>query len=263
MFVPFTIFVNIGVHYGDDFEEMQLAPGTAPHDVNSYADGSVRYPSHRFAAMGAYAVYHKPPCTHQHNITGDEVLATTFCEEIDSALQLHSPVQGALTSSTRAEAAALLLALMRPISLNIGVDNAFAVPIANRIIHGLHTKHRKPWELQPNGDIWCTIEQIIDERGEGTTKVTKLNGHATQQHIDDKVITAENKAGNEIADRLANDANEGFPKHVRELANLYVHRTNQYREPVHVIQLTMIRVIEAMQQRKASLALLQSPDAAP
>ena len=116
---------------------------------------------------------------------------------------------------------------MRPIPLNIGIDNAQAVNLANRNIHCLHSRFRKPWELQPNGDIWATIENILDERGQGTTKVTKLKGHATQEHVDKKIISAEDKEGNELADRLADDAHEGFLKHIRELANLYVHRTNQ------------------------------------
>ena len=197
----------------------------------------------------------KHPGTLQHDITSDEALASKFCLDIDGALHLHSPLQGALTSSNRAEAAALLLALMGPVPLNVGVDNALAVSTANRIIHGLQTKYRKPWELQPNGDIWANFKNTLDEAGQGATKVTKLKGHATQQHIDDKVISAEDKAGNDIADQLADEAHEGFPKHQRELANLYVHRTNHYRELEHVIQLTMTRVIEAMQQRKASLAL--------
>ena len=69
--------------------------------------------------------------------------------------------------------------------------------------------------------------------------------------------------GNELADRLADDAHEGFPKHIMELANLYVHRTNQYRELVHIIQLTILRVIEAMQVGKATYANLLSPEVAP
>ena len=75
-----------------------------------------------------------------------------------------------------------------------------------KIKHGLHTRYSKPWELQANGDIWRKTEKIIEERGPGTTKVTKLKGHAEQHHVDDKIITAENKAGNETADRLAGEA---------------------------------------------------------
>ena len=106
-------------------------------------------------------------------------------------------------------------------------------------------------------------EAIIEERGQGATKVTKLKGHAEQHHVDDKIISAENKAGNETADRLAGEAHEGFLDHVRQLANLYVHRSNQYQELVQVVQLTIIRVIEAMQQRKATFAMLHSPETAP
>ena len=135
--------------------------------------------------------------------------------------------------------------------------------MADKSIHGLHTRYSKPWELQANGDIWRKFEKIIDERGQGTTKVTKLKGHAEQHHVDDTLITAENKAGNETADRLAGEAHDGFLKHFRQLANLYVHRTNHYRELVQVVQLTIIRVIEAMQLREGSFAMLQPPEFAP
>ena len=185
------MFVGMGAPHDDDFDVLQRVTGTAPQNVNTYSDGSVGYPSHRFAAMGTYAVYHKHPCISQHDITSDETLATTFCREINGTLQLHSLLPGAVTSSNCAEAAALLLALMRPVPPNIGIDNALAVSTANRTIHGLQPKHRKPRELQPNGDIWPKIEKILDERGHGTTKVAKLKGHATQQHVEDKVITAE------------------------------------------------------------------------
>ena len=158
------MFLNMGAPQDDDFEALTSINGTAPRKVNTYSDGSVRYPSHRFAAMGTYAVYHKHPGTLQHDITSDEALASEFCRVINGTLHFHSPLQGALTSSNRAEAAALLLALMRPVPLNVGVDNALAVSTANRIIHGLQTKYRKPWELQPNGDIWAKIEHILDER---------------------------------------------------------------------------------------------------
>ena len=109
--------------------------------------------------MGTYAVYHEDPDILHHDITSDEKLASKFCMIIDGTLHLHSPLQGALTSSNRAEAAALLLALMRPTPLHVGIDNALAVSTANRIIHGLQSKFCKPWELQPNGDIWAKIEK--------------------------------------------------------------------------------------------------------
>ena len=149
------MFINMGAPQDDEFEALERINGTAPHKVNTYSDGPVRYPSHRFAAMGTYAVYSKQPDTLHYDITGDKELASKLCRMIDGTMHLHSPLQGALTSSNRAEAAALLPALVRLVPLNAGVDNALAVSTANRIIHGLQTKHRKPWELQPNGDMWA------------------------------------------------------------------------------------------------------------
>ena len=153
------MFQQMGVPFDDYFDEIQPIEGTAVRKVNTYTDGSVRYPAHLFAAMGAFAVYHREPHINQTEMTSDERLATKTCIEVNDALHLHGPLQGAFTSSNRAEAAALLLALVRPIPLSIGVDNAQAVNLANRIIHGLHFRFRKRWELQPNGDICANIEK--------------------------------------------------------------------------------------------------------
>ena len=139
--------------------------------------------------------------------------------------------------------------------LHLGVDNSLAVSNLNKIINGTRTANSKPWELIPHGDIWKKVEQAIQQRRPGTTRITKDKGHAAQQHIIDEITTEEHKEGNDIADGLATKAYQCFG-HVKESANLITHRTQLYTEYVQVIQLTIIRVVDALQERRRTMALI-------
>ena len=203
-----------------------------------------------------YAVYHKDGNAREHHITRNEKEAAHTIQEAYGSIKMKGPLRSAFPSSNRAEAAGILLALARHIPLHIGVDNALAVRNSNRIINGLQGTYNKQWKLHANGDIWRKIDKAIQQRGEGTTRVTKLKGHANGQHVHDKLISADYREGNIIADSLASEAYEGFKNHVPELSNLYGHRTNHCTELVQVIQLTMLRVIEALQDKRRAMALI-------
>ena len=73
--------------------------------------------------------------------------------------------------------------MFRTTPLHLGVDNSLAVSNLKEIIDGTRTANSKPWELIPHGDIWKNVEQAIQQRGPGTTRITKVKGHATEQHI--------------------------------------------------------------------------------
>ena len=90
--------------------------------------------------------------------------------------------------------------------MHLGVDNSLAVATIGRIINGTRTSNSKPWEPTPHGDIWKKVEKAIQERGPETTRISKVKGHATQQHIIDQITTEEHKEGNDISDGLATKA---------------------------------------------------------
>ena len=138
-------FINmIGQPNDTDFDPVDQVDGAAPTKLNTYTDGSVRNPSHRFAAIGTYAVYHKEGNTCSNPITNNEREAALTIQESYDSINMKGPLRGAFPSSNRAEAAGILLALTRPMPLNIGVDNALAVRNSNRIINGMQGSTTNP-----------------------------------------------------------------------------------------------------------------------
>ena len=99
--------------------------------------------------------------------------------------------------------------------------------------------------------MWKMPFRKEDRRPQGSArpKVTQ-----PQQHIIDQITTEEHKEGNDIADGLATRAYEAY-KDVKEYANLITHRTQLYIECVQVIQLTIVRVIDAIQERRRTMTL--------
>ena len=139
--------------------------------------------------------------------------------------------------------------------MQLGVDNSLAVSTQSRTINGTWTPKSKPWELIPRGDIWNKCVESYSANGPDTTKISKANGHAAQQRIIDDTTTEEHKEGNDIADGFATKACESYG-HIRECANIITHRTLLYTEYVQVIQLTIIRVVDAIQERQRTMALI-------
>ena len=169
---------------------------------------------------------------------------------------MQGPLRGAFSPPNKAEAAGALLALFRPTPLHIGVDDALAVANLNRIIQGTRTEAAKPWVLIPHGGIWKTVEAAKKQRGPGTPRVTKVEGHATAQHVADEIITEEQRKGNNITDNLATKACDSPPPHIREFADPTSHRTQHCAELAQVIRLTILMVIEAIQERRRTMAII-------
>ena len=60
--------------------------------------------------------------------------------------------------------------------------------------------------MQRDGDVWQAIWRAIIAKRPQAIKVTKVKGHATEQHVRDGTATAETKEGNDIADKLVAEA---------------------------------------------------------
>ena len=116
------------IPYEDDIEPIPTITGKAPTTISVYIDGSVQYPSHRYAPIGTYAAYHKIDNT-QQQLTDNEAWTSFECEFGHECIKLYGPLKGAFPSSNRAEAAGTLLVLFRPTPLHLGVNNSLAASI--------------------------------------------------------------------------------------------------------------------------------------
>ena len=54
--------------------------------------------------------------------------------------------------------------------------------------------HGKTWGLQSNGDVWQRIEAAMHAKGLHACRITKVNGHATREHIEAGLTTERDRA---------------------------------------------------------------------
>ena len=80
-----------------------------------------------------------------------------YCKQTDDGLQLYSAIGGYGGSSTRAELAAGIVALLSNSAVHIGSDSEAFVNKANEIIDlvdkGKDPQQWKSWKLRTDGDL--------------------------------------------------------------------------------------------------------------
>ena len=132
---------------------------------------------------------------------------------------------GQCTNSTRAELLGAIVATGCDHPAHIGIDNAACVSAGQQLIAvakqldghvQLETprvyqalkdickgKLRKPWSLQPNGDLLKLLLAFIISKGPHAVLYTKIKGHAKQTDIDKGITTVAKAAGNKKSDEVA------------------------------------------------------------
>ena len=86
---------------------------------------------------------------------------------------------GQLGSSTRAEIAGGIAALLQPIPVHIGTDSEAFVSKASQILVDPETQPRKPFALQRDGDLWQIFSQLVSDTGSNSTAISWRKAHAT------------------------------------------------------------------------------------
>ena len=61
------------------------------------------------------------------------------------------------------------------------------------IARKLNKPERLHWRMQKDGDVWQAIWRAILAKGPHAIKVSKVKGHATEQHVRDGTATAATK----------------------------------------------------------------------
>ena len=106
------------------------------------------------------------------------------------------------SSSTRQEISAMLVSIPRPKATHIASDSLGAVIKANDILYGTGSR-RKPWMLQPDGDLWETFDNATRTKGVHAFRATWVKGHVTLQAMLDYPDTIPHAIGNGVADLVA------------------------------------------------------------
>ena len=90
--------------------------------------------------------------------------------------------------------------------------------------------------MQRDGDVWQAIWRAIIAKGPHAIKVSKVKGHATEQHVRDGTATAETKEGNDIADKLVEEGTTLHGKANVDLAYWLGARQRAYQTTMPDIQ---------------------------
>ena len=106
-----------------------------------------------------------------------------------------------LQTVQRAELWGVLVALQASRPVHLGVDNANVVEHVARMLAGRNPA--RPYELMVDGDLLALVHKLLDARGPGTTKISKVKGHAEEGLVREGRVRELDKIGNDMADRAA------------------------------------------------------------
>lgn len=135
-------------------------------------------------------------------------------------------MQGQMASSTSMELAACVVAMVRNAPLHMAIDSESMRQQTVRLTEEAQTwtndnieqwwltgrPFKQPCGLQADGDHWEFAWQAVLERRPDAQIISKVKGHATQQHSDRGIATVEEKEGNDWVDTYAGrDAGQHEP----------------------------------------------------
>ena len=91
------------------------------------------------------------------------------------------------------------------------------------------TPFKQPWRLMNDGDLWEMFAKTVEERGPGSTRVSKVKGHANQEMTEKGKVQKEDKKGNDQADIGVDRGAVTMQRVTQKLADLYSWRHGGYR----------------------------------
>ena len=153
-------------------------------------------------------------------------------------------------SGTRAVGLVVIISECIEGPTHIGIDNQTCVSNTNQLIKiagnlpagtGLDTYEIrklqrelcsgnlwKPWNIQPNGDIWRLFLECVIAKGSHAVRMPKLKAHSTLEDVANNLITIENLDGNRKSDKAAGSGQTQHGDALLALANWFQQRHLKY-----------------------------------
>ena len=175
---------------------------------------------------------------------------SAWTDHTNHELRFWGQLDGPALSSTRVEGWAIIGAHLLPKPIHLGVDNSAALRHLNDILQGTTGTSRRPWGMQPDGDMWAILDEIVNVRGKHATKGTKVKGHATDEDVRKGLTTPSDKQGNDSADKMVHRGYDSYGLRRRALCALHDERWDHYATLVGKIQRMMIAIIAATRKRR-------------
>ena len=140
-------------------------PTEPPAHANAFSDGSVRHPTSIFSTATFGVVWpgraEEERSEQERTYAAQVDLGHVYC---DAGLAVAGTVPGIFLSSTRAELAGAIVALMYQSAVTLKADNEGVIKKALRHVQ-LGGSGRKPWSLHKDGDVWEMLFAIAHSRG--------------------------------------------------------------------------------------------------
>ena len=190
---------------------VQFIQEAAPSKPNTFSDGSLQFPwaSLSYATFGTWERYRDLAQFQPEEMDYSRPIEIFNVRRNGGILQA-GVLPGVFNSSTRAELAGVISSLPKPIGLHVALDNRGVVDRANAILNGTF-RHRRPWALMDDGDLWQLFEDAITVRGPHSLAFSWTKGHASWSNILAN-STNEHAVGNGQADLAADRAFDACEK---------------------------------------------------
>ena len=128
---------------------------TAPMQVSTYCDGSVRNPGGDVWKIRRIGIWWPEGSRKDENLNKDEARFLHVEEKIEG-VQGWNAMNSLRGISTRTEIGAVIVATLADQAIHAGIDN-------QGVVNGLLRRKAK-LRRHPNGDLWALLYQVMDQK---------------------------------------------------------------------------------------------------
>ena len=210
----------------------------APLEPNVYTDGAMACPKNQFWSLMGVGLWWPERTYLTQPLSDLEKKFVGKGEENLEGVSLWGCMSGHQGSSTRAEIAAIVVALMSSVPVHIATDSANAKNGLEKLKHSLrHADENsdnelyyeewpmgKHWSLINDGDLWHQVWTLLVQRGLYSVAVTKVKGHAKEEQVKGNADLEIKKKGNDKADKAADDGMKMHGEGIEDLAKSLASR---------------------------------------
>ena len=249
---------------------MKYIDERAPAEPNVFTDGAMSNPSCQLWSLLGVGIWWPGRKYIDHELSHQELKYSSGNKETNEGVQLWACMKGYRGSSTRAEIAAIILAMMTPRAIHVATDSSSAKhgfdTLLNYLLYDdLRDKNKphyeewpmgKNWSLLNDGDLWHQAWTLMVQRGQASMRITKVKGHARDIDVEQSDVLKVFKTGNDIADLAADEGLESNGDGKASYGSYLHRRQKQYVKLVEEIQTMVLEVlklsIEKREQRNKS-----------
>jgi hypothetical protein len=220
-----------------------------PSKPNVYSDGSFTNPRYMMFGLAGIGVWWPERNIIEKKLNEREAEMGWEVQK-ENGCAIHTSLAGYGGSSTRAEIAAGTLAISADGPIHLATDSQAFMDKAESLIRLAHQGlgPKRPFELQTDGDIWSTFWETVHQKGPSSIKISKVKGHATDEEVREGKVKAEDKVGNDAADKAADVGNDLHGKGTLKAANYFSQRSRLYGLFIkdlhnHIIEATLLKQV--------------------